>query len=276
MNRIWSKLFGVGIVRSVDYFGLPAEPPTHPELLDYLARRFATDGWSQRRLIRSMVLGRAYRMSSQADPQSVAVDPDNRLFWRMNRRRLDAEALRDSLLVVSGKLLESRGGPALPLEYPENTDNLEKNGLNPPSFQSGKFRPEQEFERTVYLPVMRSTPQAGSGELRNVFDFAQPAEFVGQRAITAVPTQALFLLNSTMMKDRARDLAGRILELGADESSRLEGLWLRAFNRPLERDEREAAAEFLAGVRSGGADELKSWTELCHSLLASNEFLLRL
>ena len=104
VNRIWQELFGEGIVRSVDYFGTRGERPSHPELLDSLATRFVEDGWSRKRLIRKLVLSRTYRMGSSHDIQANAVDPENRLLWRMNRRRLDAESLRDSLLAVSGKL----------------------------------------------------------------------------------------------------------------------------------------------------------------------------
>jgi hypothetical protein len=282
VNRIWQKLFGEGIVRSVDYFGLPGERPSHPELLDHLARRLVRGGWSQRRLIRAIVLSRAYRLNSRIDAKAAAVDPENRLFWRMNRRRLDAEALRDSLLAVSGKLIETTGGPSLPLEYRENTGNLEKGAVNPPSFRLNRFRPEQEFVRTVYLPVIRSAPQAGPGELRNVFDFPQPAEFAGQRAVTAVPTQALFLMNAKLMKDRSADLARRIVQGATEEKGRLETLWLRALNRPITDSEATDAARFLSDLRNELAGEktteaeLRSWTDLCHCLLASNEFLTRL
>jgi len=295
-NRVWQKLFGEGLVRSIDYFGLPGEKPSHPQLLDHLSSRFMAQGWSQKKLIRSIVLSRAYRMSSESDTAAAAVDPENRLIWRMNRRRLDAESLRDSLLAVSGKLIESSGGPALPLEYRENTGNLGK-GVNPPSFRLGKFRPEQEFERTVYLPIIRSGPQAGPAELRNVFDFTQPAEFAGQRAVTAVPTQALFLMNSKLMKDRSRDLATRVTANSPDIASRLEFLWLRTFGRPITAEEKTDAVGFLGDLRNeiiasqtpeakattpeaiaskNTEAELAAWIELCHSLLASNEFLIRL
>lgn len=281
VNRIWQKLFGEGLVRSVDYFGLPGEKPSHPELLDQLAHQMMVESWSQKKLIRSLVLSRAYGMSSEGDKSAAAIDPDNRLLSRMNRRRLDAESLRDSLLAVSGKLIESTGGPALPLEYRENTGNLGK-GVNPPSFSLARFRPEQEFERSIYLPVIRSGPQAGPGELRNVFDFTQPAEFAGQRAVTAVPTQALFLMNSKLMKDRARDLAIRITSSTSDESARLELLWMRAFGRPISAAEKTDAIAFLTELRNEAAasktaePELLAWSELCHSLIASNEFLIRL
>ena len=281
VNRIWQRLFGEGIVRSVDYFGRRGETPTHPELLDALALRFVADGWSQKRLIRSLVLSRAYAMSSAHDSRSDAVDPDNRLLWRMNRRRLDAESLRDAMLAVAGTLTACGGGPGLPLEYPENTGGLEKGDVNPPSFRLARFRPEQEFVRTVYLPIIRSGPQAGPAEVRNVFDFTQPGEFAGQRSVTTVPTQALFLMNAKFLKRRALELARRTTAVSGDRA-RLDGLWLRVLNRPITAAERADSAAFLAEVRNldTGADpasrELRAWAELCHALLASNEFLVRL
>ena len=127
VNRIWQKLFGEGIVRSVDYFGTRGETPSHPKLLDHLATRFMQSGqhgWSQKQLIRSLVLSRTYRLSSTNDATAMQVDPDNRLLWRMNRGRLDAEAIRDSLLAVSGELITTNGGPALVLEEVENCGAL--------------------------------------------------------------------------------------------------------------------------------------------------------
>jgi hypothetical protein len=282
VNRIWQKLFGEGLVRTVDYFGLPGERPSHPELLDHLARQFMADGWSRKRLIRSLVLSRAYRLSSAgSNVEAMRVDPDNRLLWRMNRRRVDAEALRDAILLVSGRLIESQGGPSLPFEYPENTGGLGPKGVNPPFFRLNRFRPEQQFERTVFLPIIRSGPQAGPSEIRNVFDFTQPAEFAGQRPATAVPTQALFLMNSGLLKERARDLAERVLAVGTDETARLDRLWLRVFSRPITGNERSDAAVFLAELRKENPTttpdaELRCWSELCHALLASNEFLMRM
>jgi uncharacterized protein DUF1549/uncharacterized protein DUF1553/cytochrome c len=282
VNRIWQKLFGEGLVRSVDYFGLPGERPSHPELLDHLARQFVADGWSQKRLIRSLVLSRVYRLSSsESNAEAARVDPDNRLLWRMNRRRLDAEALRDTILLVSGRLIESHGGPSIPFEYPENTGGLGPKGVNPPFLRLNRFRPEQQFERTVYLPIIRSGPQAGPSEIRNVFDFTQPAEFAGQRPATAVPTQALFLMNSGLLKERARDLAERALAAGPEEPVRLDRLWLRVFNRPITDTERTDSAAFLAELRKENPTtmpdaELRCWAELCHALLASNEFLMKM
>ena len=273
VNRIWQKMFGEGLVRSVDYFGLPGQRPSHPELLDALAARFVRDGWSQKRLIRSLVLSRAYRLASAHDDHAQAVDPENRLLWRMNRFRLDAEAMRDAMLVVSGRLRQSAGGPAIPLEFTENVGGLNPTDVNPPSFRLAKWRPGQEFERTVFLPVIRHSGQPGPAELRNVFDFAQPSEFTGQRAITAVPTQALFLMNSSVVKEHAAAVAARLqLESAgvANSDQRLELLWLTLLNRPITELERRETMEFLT---QAGAN---AWTELCQALLASNEFLMRL
>lgn len=282
VNRIWQKLFGAGLVRSVDNFGRSGETPSHPQLLDSLARRFMKQGWSQKELIRALVLSRAYRMSSANDATAARVDPDNRLLWRMNRCRMDAEALRDSLLAVSGKLIESSGGPAIPLEYTENSFNLGPGAINPPGFNLNVYRPDQPFQRTIYLPIIRSAGQPGPAEVRNAFDFIQPAICAGQRSATSVPTQAMFLMNSTLLKESADDLAKLITQEPGDEDRHLQALWLRVLNRPIAAAERDDARQFLDQVRGNfpGANaaetDRRAWTELCHALLASNEFLIRL
>ena len=270
VNRIWQKLFGIGLVQSVDYFGLPAGMPSHPELLDYLASGFIHDGWSQKQLIRSLVLSRTYQLASLHDDLCHEVDPNNRLLWRMQRFRLDAEALRDAMIFVSGKLKDSTMRPAIPLEFPENVDNLDPTNVNPPSFQLSKWRPGQELERTIYLPVIRSGAQPGPAELRNVFDFPQPSQFTGQRSITAVPTQALFLMNSPAVREQAASLAARMQEVSDNDPQRLQKLWLTLLNRPMTESERQETLTFL---KEAGE---QAWIELCHAMLASNEFLMRL
>ena len=278
VNRVWQKLFGEGLVRTVDYFGVRGETPTHPELLDHLATRFVRVGWSQKRLIRSLVLSRAYRMGSAHDEVAMQKDPENRLLWRMNRQRLDAEAIRDAMLAISGTLAPSEGGPALPLEYPVNVTSLSPKAVNPPAFTLKKFRPVQEFERTIYLPVLRSTGQPGPAKLRDVFDFTQPAQMSGKRAETAVPTQALFLINGEMLRNRATELTKLLARDIADPGARLEALWLRVLSRPTTAVEREDARHFLDSLRAAAKDnaDLAPWIELGHALLASNEFLLRM
>lgn len=269
VNRIWQKLFGEGLVRSVDYFGLPGDRPSHPELLDHLAGQLIGDGSSQKRIIRALVLSRTYGLDSIHDEGAYKVDPDNRLLWRMNRFRLDAEALRDAMIAVTGQLKPSTGGPALPLEFPENVAGLDPKDVNPPSFNITKWRPGQEFERTIYLPVIRHAAQPEPAALRNVFDFAQPSQFTGRRTVTAVPTQALFLMNSPVIKKHAAALAARMNQED-DTSKRLDLVWLTLLNRPITETERYEAIEYLSGGGENG------WTELCHALLASNEFLMRM
>jgi hypothetical protein len=271
VNRIWQKLFGEGLVRSVDYFGVRGEVPTHPDLLDHLATRFVNGGWSQKQIIRAIVLSRAYRMSSAHNAIAMSKDPENRLLWRMNRQRLDAEAIRDSMLAISGKLARSGGGTALPLEFPENVSSLSPKAVNPPAFNLKKMRPIQDFERTIYLPVIRTAAQPASAKLRDVFDFTQPAQISGKRAETAVPTQALFLLNSDMLRTRATELAADLMQTESNTGARLETLWLRVLSRPVTSAERDDAVQFLESAPAKAA-----WIELSHALLSSNEFLLRL
>ena len=284
VNRIWQKLFGEGIVRSVDYFGTRGETPSHPELLDHLATRFMQNGqhgWSQKQLIRELVLSRTYRLSSTNDATAMQVDPDNRLLWRMNRQRLDAEAIRDSLLAVSGQLITSNGGPALVLEEVENCGNLVQQGVNPPNYSHRKSRPDQEFQRSIYLPVMR-TNTTSLDRIRTHFDFVNPAQIAGQRSQTVVPTQALFVMNNELFRKRAKALADHLVTEFPQADVRLEQLWFRVFSRPITDTERSAVTTFLRELDYAPTEatekvrESLKWQELCHSLLASNEFIFRL
>jgi len=249
VNRVWQKLFGEGLVRSMDYFGERGERPSHPELLDHLATRFMREGWSPKKLLRALVLSRTYRMAGTNNATALQTDPDNRLLWRMNRLRLDAEAIRDSLLAVSGELQPSTGGPALVLENPANTGSLVQKGINPPSYTHRVPRPSQEFERTIYLPVMRggfAGPDfAGPDRLRGTFDFIDPAQIAGQRPQTVVPTQALFLLNNDLPRKRAAALARDLVQKHPDRAARVEELWLRVLSRPATPEERADAHAFL-------------------------------
>jgi Protein of unknown function (DUF1553)/Protein of unknown function (DUF1549)/Planctomycete cytochrome C len=282
VNRIWQKLFGTGIVPSVDYFGTRGDVPTHPELLDHLATRFMQCGWSQKAFLRSLVLSRTYRLSSANEAAAMKLDPENKLYWRMNRQRLDAEAMRDSLLAISGELTRNSGGPALVMENPENTGSLSLKGVNPPNYTHRKPRPSQEFERTIYQPVFRNN-FAGPDRLRAFFDFVDPAMTAGQRNQTVVPTQTLFLLSNDLLRKRAHVLADKLIADEKSPDTRLEVLWLRVFNRPITPAERDGALAFLCSVEPlittvKGRPALDSiqWRELCHSLLAANEFVFRL
>ena len=276
VNRIWQKLFGTGIVPSVDYFGTRGDVPTNPELLDHLTTRFMRGGWSQKTILRSLVLSRAYRLSSSNDALAMKLDPENKLLWRMNRQRLDAEALRDSMLAISGELTRDSGGPSLVMENPDNCGSLALKGVNPPTYAHKVPRPSQEFERTVYLPVFRNN-FAGPDRVRAFFDFVDPAGTAGQRNQTVVPTQSLFLLSNDLLRKRAFALAKSLLAAEKNDLARLEILWLRALNRPITSTERDEAIALLDAVTPPGKPAGPvQWTELCHSLLASNEFVFRL
>jgi hypothetical protein len=271
VNRVWQKLFGEGLVRSVDYFGTRGDTPSHPELLDHLAHRFMKEGWSQKKLIRMLALSRTYRLASGSPPSK---DPENKLLTRMNRQRLDAESIRDAMLVASGRLAAPVGGPGLPLEFPENITGLpltEKG--NHPQFSLKKERESQVVERTLYLPVVRTGTQPGTARLRDVFDFPQPAQFTSKRSETTVPTQSLYLLNADLIRERGEDLAKTLLAIQEDDSARLARLWLRVLNRPITAAEREDALTFLQASKAAG--ETPAWTVLARALFGTNEFLLR-
>ena len=272
VNRIWQKLIGVGLHRNVDYCGLPEGGPSHPELLDYLASSFMRNGWSQKKVIRAIALSRTYRMSSQHNSRAHEVDPDNRLVWRMNRGRMDAEALRDALLSVSGKLQQFSGGPTFPFDIPENVVNIGRvrSIVNPPFFRLTKFHPQTEFYRTVYLPIIRGPLQPEMADLRNVFDFTSPAQTAGQRNVTTVPTQALYLMNSPQIKRYAQQVADRIEGEAETDEERVRRVWRIVLNRPVTAREERKAAEFLSQTDDD------AWRELCHALIVSGEFLMRI
>lgn len=276
VNRIWQRLFGQGIVPSVDYFGLRGEKPRNPALLDALAARFIQLGWSQKKLIREIMLSPAYRQSS-CSPSSPTVTAQYRF-------RLDAEAIRDAVLAISGSLLPASGGPALALEFPENVSGLDPKSVNPVAFSVTKFRPEQANVRTLYLPIIRSSLQKGPAEILDIFDFAQPAQLQGQRFITTVPPQALYLMNGPLVKNEGGRLGDQVWKAPAkDDAARLAGLYLRVLNRPITADETAEALAFLTTFEqpASASDDVShqkhlAWALLCQALFTSNDFLFRL
>ena len=278
VNRIWQHVFGAGLVRSVDYFGVHGESPSHPELLDFLAHRLrVTDGWSLQRTVRRMVLSRAYRMASVHDTEAAAADPENRLFWRMPRRRLTAEAIRDAMLSVSGELDQGRGGSPLSLELAGNIQGAGGN-VNPATW-AGKIAEDIRHRRAVYLPFRRERP-TGDLEILSVFDFPHPNDITGARAETTVATQALFLMNSPFVRQRSEAFAERLQrEVGDDRQKRIEQLYLIALGRPADAAEVQLAMKFLeqsaGGSESSDRDMSAAWQQLCHALLTCNGFLFR-
>lgn len=271
VNRVWQHLFGQGIVRTPSNWGKLGERPTHPELVDYLAARFSAPatgaaarpeartaaglpgmGWSIKRLIREIMLSSAYQQSSIPSAAALRLDPDNRLFSRMNRKRLEAEAIRDNLLAVSGRLAADAGGPA--------------------TREFGSPR------RSLYLMTVRSD-RSGFGPL---FDVADSTNSVDRRSESTVAPQALFLWNGPFALEAAKQLAKRLLALGAaDDAARIDAAYRLAYGRPAAPEEARVGREFLAAARgtaarapnnAGGAEE-RAWMEYASVLLCANEFV---
>ena len=265
VNRVWLHLFGRGLVATPDDFGAAGEPPSHPELLDTLAVSFMDQGWSTKSLIRQVVLSRAYQLSSTHDPRNFEADPDNTLLWRMSPRRLEAEAVRDSILAASGELdLRPPVGSAVALAG------------------EGRAAPRQRFDRdaanrhrAAYLPVVRDQLP----ESLALFDFADPSIVTGERSTTSGPAQALYLLNSPFVIDQAATAARRLLRLDGDDTHRIQQAYLTFLGRPPTAAERDRAREFLASFAAGTGEEASSkdrvadaWAAFCQILFAGAEF----
>ena len=262
VNRIWSHLFGQGIVRTVDNFGASGEAPSHLELLDHLALRFIDNGWSVKKSIRQIVLSRAYRLSDEESKSAHLKDPENRLLHRANARRLEAEAMRDAMLLVSGSLdLTPARGSAV-----RKDGNIGRDVTVPQN------APGFVHRRSLYLPIVRN----GLPEFLRLFDFAEPSMIVGRRQETTVPTQALFLLNSPFVIKQSRAMAEHLLaqDPGSAPEPLVKQAYLRALSRPPNERELAEALEFRQAALAGkGADaETEALAHLCHAIFAGAEF----
>ena len=260
VNRVWAHLLGRGLVESVDNFGASGAEPTHAELLDHLATRFMDDGWSVKSLIRSIVLSRTYRLSGQHLEANAAVDEDNRLYWRANLRRLEAEAIRDSLLAAGGMLQTERplGG------FFEGSYNVDLSRTKPGK-RDVVSDPIAEPVRSVYLPVLRSRLPG----MFTVFDFAEPDQVNGQRDVTTVPPQALFMLNNPFVVDVSERAAQHILKQDLpDEKSRIRYAYAYTLCRYPTDAETARAFAFL----NAGDDPDNNWSTLIQAIYSSAEF----
>jgi hypothetical protein len=252
VNRVWALHFGKGLVGTPSDFGLRSDPPTHPELLDYLADRFVADGWSVKKLHRLILLSDAYRQRSDDRPECAKVDPENRLLWKFNRQRLDLEALRDGMLAAAGRLDGTVGGPAVDL-------------LKEP------FVPR----RTVYGFIDRQNLPG----MYRTFDFASPDTHAPQRFTTTVPQQALFLMNSPFALQQAKSLAARpdVAEPSQPEL-RIDALYRLLYGRAPQPDEVELGVRFIdaAGRERQRPEQpattLTPWEQYAQVLLLANEF----
>ena len=273
INRVWLWHFGKALVTTPSDFGLRGDPPSHPDLLDYLASDFMANGWSLKTLHRRIMLSSTYRQRSEARADGMQIDPENRLVWRFNRQRLDFESMRDSLLAAAGVLDTTIGGPAASIsEAPFST------------------------RRTVYGFVDRQNLDG----LYRTFDFAVPDATSPRRFVTTVPQQALFLMNSPFLHEQTRRLTASVplppndslatasTGFAADQAEGIRQLYRRVLGRPPEPDELNLALEFVrrqvgAGPakpdRSNGSPEprangnMSPWEQLSQVLLLTNEFM---
>lgn len=239
VNRVWQQHFGKALVRTPDNFGKLGDQPTHPELLDWLARNFIESGWSLKKLHRTIMLSSAYQMSSNMDRRSFAQDGENRLIWRMEPRRLDVEAWRDGLLAVTGSLDETIGGPA--------TESL-----------------LDSSRRTLYSVVSRNGDKFQSDDFLRLFDFPSARATSAQRETSIVPQQFLFMMNSSFMAKRAQAFAERLRSEAPDDGARITQAYRLLFNRTPAPAETRAATAFLQSA------PLEQYAQV---LLSSNEFL---
>lgn len=265
-NRVWQHLMGRGIAATVNNFGATGEPPTHPELLDHLASRLIQQNWSLKRLIREVMLSRTYALSSSSrhlppDAPQRTIDPQNDLYWRANMRRLELEPLRDSMLWVSGRLK---------LQRPVGIFVAGIGGKNRHS-AAHSLLPIDAPYRTIYLPVLRSLLP----EMYPLFDFPEPSQIEGQRYVSTVAPQALFLLNSDFAARCSADAATRLLSGGAArDEDRVQVLYLRLLGRPAQAAEVQEVLHCLRGLEPApGSDaEHYRWSVVIQAMLASAEF----
>ncbi len=259
VNRVWHHLFGRGIVPTVDDFGVLGQRPTHPELLDYLAQWFLDDGQSIKRLIRKIVLTRAYRMSGETTPVAIQRDPDNLLYHHRPPQRLEAEIIRDSLLFVSGELNSTMYGESIPVHLT--------------AFMQGRGRPatsgpaDGDRRRSIYLGLRRNF----ISPFMLAFDTPVPFSTMGRRTVSNVPAQALILMNDPFVAEQAQSWARQLIRHEPDDiDRRIVWLYQSAYARYPSTAEASAIEAFLHG---GSDNELDRWTTITHAVINSKEFI---
>ncbi|QDU29525.1 Planctomycete cytochrome C [Anatilimnocola aggregata] len=266
VNRIWQQHFGKGIVQTPNDFGRQGKPPTHPELLDYLAARFVESGWSIKAMHKQILLSRTWQLTSEEVATSARLDPNNELFWKFTRRRLDAEALRDSILFVSGQLDETPAG-AHPFPPAASWGFTQHNPFN---------AVYETRRRSVYLMQqrLRKNPYLA------IFDGADPSSSTAVRLPSTTPLQALFLMNDSFAHDSAAKLAALAIASQAEEPKRIEFLYQTTLTRAPNSEEVSECSDFLqkyrAALAAKGAPppqvEPEAWSALARVLLSGNEF----
>lgn len=267
VNRVWQFHFGRGLVRTPSDFGFHGAPPTHPELLDWLADEFMRSGWSLKSLHRNIVLSSAYRMSSKPNALAQSRDPENDLFWRFDLRRLTAEELRDSILAVSGNLNQRMGGPSV---YPRISAEVLA-GQSRPGQGWGSSSPAEQARRSVYAHVKRSL----SVPILASFDGADPDSSCAVRFATTQPTQALTLLNGEFCNEQARLFAALLSgQARSDGVAQVREGLRRVLQREPTPTEIERGVAFLARLRSrDGIEPAEALRIFCLLALNLNEFI---
>jgi mono/diheme cytochrome c family protein len=253
VNRIWQHHFGQGIVRTPSNFGQMGERPSHPELLDHLASRFVESGWSVKKLHREILLSATYQLSCEYSEKNFSVDPANQFLWRASRRRLDVEALRDSLLFVGGNLDLTPGGP------PEGLKQAYQLAAQKQKGRAGVVINDEDRRRTVYGFVSRRKLDP----VLSLFDFPNPNSTNEQRIETNVPLQRLFFLNSELMNREAKGLAARLKS--NSDPQRIQEAYSLLYSRPATEAEVQVGLRFIG---EGG-----TWQQYAQALLSANEFL---
>ena len=287
-NRVWEQYFGRGIVETVSDFGKAGQRPTNPELLDYLASTFVKDGWSVKKLHREILLSSVYRQSSDHREDIVKADNENKLLAVFPRKRLEAEEIRDSLLVAAGKLEDKVGGPSV---FPPIPANL---GATPAQWKVSKDKKDQN-RRSLYIFTRRSLPYP----MLATFDMATAQEAHSKRDVTTTPLQSLALFNSDVVFGWSQALAGRVInEAGSDETAQLDRLYEILFSRKATDSEKETLKKFLdshekvvrektaegkfaisipTGLKENKLDPIRAaaFVDLVHTVANSNEFIYR-
>lgn len=255
VNRIWTHLFGAGIVRTPDDFGQYGARPTHPLLLDYLASQFVNNGWSVKQLIREIVLSRTYQLSSNASPSLMEEDTENLMLTRHLRRRMDAEAIRDSMLAASGELDLAPASGSI-VQHRDILVNL-AGSLHQPS-----------RHRSVYLCYLRSSPPP---ELAP-FNLPEFTQVIGQRETTMISSQSLHLMNSPFVIRQSELLAWRTLKSSTENVQRIRDVYRRVLGREPGPSEISDASTFVSHQGVNADEKPKAWANLCQALFMTNEF----
>jgi hypothetical protein len=285
VNRLWHYYFGRGIVATPNDYGKNGMRPSNPDLLDWLAAELVKPTevdkshrpWTLKRMHYLIVTSSAYRQSSEFDAGKAKVDPDNALVWRMNRKRLDAEALRDSVLATAGTLNPQLGGPSIKVPIEPEVYETIFTEAEPDNLWPVHPDPKQHVRRSLYLLRKRNVRLP----MLAVFDQPDLMSSCGARGQSVHALQALTLINSPFMQEQSRALAKRLIsDVPADEASRIRRLFELALNRPPAQREMESTVRFLRDQRNlagkhqaAESAELAAWTDLCLATLNRNEFL---